>query len=74
MFDTNIYTQDKLFLGTFFEMAWVFDDPQTVAIGICSDRDSHPFVNHPFVKQTIHAWAKTHEEAIEMVDRFIDIG
>lgn len=63
----NIITPEKPMLGSYFELAWAFSNPEKVVIGICYDKEKQFHCNHPFVSQTVHSWVKNHIEAIELV-------
>ena len=71
--DLNIYSLDKPIIGSFFELAWAFNDSSKMVIGIFDGDPSEDFIcNHPFIKQTIQVWTKTHLEACELLERYLD--
>ena len=62
------------FIGTFFELAWCFDAPEKMVIGIFDgDHTKDSQCQHPFVKSTIHVWVKNVLEACKLLERFMDI-
>jgi len=73
-FDLNTYTAEKPSIGTFFEMAWAFDDPSKMIIGILRGdlRESWQF-NHPFIQNSVQVWVENEMEACAILDRFMDI-
>lgn len=67
----NHYTKEKTLCGTFFELAWYKMNPQKVVIGIFGGDPNENFVcQHPFVRATVHAWAKNEEEACDLLEQF----
>lgn len=70
----NMYTPEKPIIGSFFELAWYFDAPEKMVIGIFDGDPEKDFqCNHPFVKETVQAWVKTPREACELLERFMDV-
>jgi hypothetical protein len=73
-FDLNIYSPQKPSIGTFFELAWAFDDPSKIIIGILrGDLKESWLFNHPFIKNSIQEWVENEMEACVLLDRFMDI-
>ena len=68
----NVYTPEKPILGSFFELAWAFEDPNKTVIGIF---DSEPMMDihcsHPFVQEAVNVWVKNEEEAAEIIEELI---
>jgi hypothetical protein len=63
----------KPFIGSFFELAWYFDTPEKIIIGIFQGDPTKVIeCNHPFVKETIQIWVKHHIQACKMLEKFIN--
>lgn len=67
----NHYDKKKPIIGTMFELAWYYSDPEKTVIGIfdgnpCEDVNC----NHPFVKSVVDTWVKDEFEAAEMAMHF----
>ncbi len=70
----NKYSSEKPSIGTFFELAWYFDSPEKMVIGIFDGDPEKDFqCDYPFVKETIQVWVKTPLEACELLERFMDV-
>ena len=70
----NMYSPEKPIIGSFFELAWYFDAPEKMVIGIFSGDHTKDFqCQHPFVKSTIHVWVKDTIEACKLLERFMDV-
>jgi hypothetical protein len=70
----NIYSPEKPMIGTLFEMAWAYDKPGTMIIGIFDGDPKENFIcNHPFVSQSIQTWVQNEKEACLLLDRFMDV-
>ena len=67
----NLYDPDKPFIGSMFELAWYFDSPEKVVIGIYDGpRTENINTNHPFVRQTVDVWVKNEQHAARLIERF----
>jgi hypothetical protein len=64
--DLNKYDDEKIVLGTLFELAWAYDDPATTVI-VIGDELAGTMLFHPFVISTADIIVKTTEEAIALV-------
>jgi hypothetical protein len=66
------YGSEAPMIGTLMELAWYMDNPQKTVIGLLPDgkinEDAH--AAHPFVKEAIHVWTKSVQEACKMVCTF----
>jgi hypothetical protein len=70
----NMYSPEKPVIGSFFELAWYFDAPEKMVIGIFDGDPTKDFqCHHPFVKSTIHVWVKDTVKACKLLERFMDI-
>ena len=70
----NMYSSKIPSIGTFFELAWCFDSPEKMVIGIFDGDPEEAFqCAHPFIKETIQTWVKTPLEACQLLERFIDV-
>ena len=68
----NMYTPEKPILGSFFELAWYFDAPEKMVIGIFEGDYTKDFqCKHPFVDETIQTWVTSPLEACQLLERFI---
>ena len=72
--DLNIYTPEKPPTGTLFELAWAFEDPSKMVIGIFhGDPKKDRLCSHPFVSETIQTWVNSELEACDLLDHYLDI-
>jgi len=70
----NMYSPEKPIIGSFFELAWYFDAPEKMVIGIFDGDPTKDFqCHHPFVKATIQVWVKDAIKACKLLERFMDI-
>jgi len=68
----NRYTPEKPPLGSFFELAWYFDAPEKMVIGIFEGDHTKDFqCKHPFVDETVQTWVKSPLEACRLLERFM---
>lgn len=65
----NQYDPNKPLLGSFFELAWYYDDPNKAVIGF-ADNLNHYLVQHPFVQQAVNVWVNNEFEACELIERY----
>jgi len=70
----NIYDHEQPFIGSFFELAWFYDCPEKTVIGFSytNNPNEHPFLRHPFIKQTIDHLVKNVYEACELIDLYFN--
>lgn len=64
----NWYDEEKLVIGTLFELAWYHDHPEKTVIGICNDENQ--MCNHPFVKSVVTVWVKDETEACALILKY----
>lgn len=67
----NHYDPKKPMLGTIYELAWYYANPEKTVIGIFDGdptKDIH--CNHPFVRSTIDTWVKDEIEACKIIEYF----
>jgi nucleoside 2-deoxyribosyltransferase len=65
----NQYDKDKELLGTYFEMSWLYINPEKTVIAFADDLNSYK-CKHPFVKQTVDTWCKNEDEACYIIKRY----
>jgi nucleoside 2-deoxyribosyltransferase len=65
----NQYDKDRPLLGSYFEMAWLYERPSKTVIGFASDLDSY-LCRHPFTRQTVHTWCKNEDEACNIIEKY----
>ena len=71
----NRYDANKPIIGTLFELAWYYQNPEKCVIGVFSDdwtSDTH--CNHPFVRETVDVWCKDHMEAAHLLKYYYKRG
>lgn len=69
--DLNIYSQEKPIIGSYFELAWAYDQPHTSVIGIYNGDPQQAFhCKHPMVFGAVNIWVKNDEEAC---DAFLNV-
>jgi hypothetical protein len=63
----NHYDKKKPIIGTMFELAWYYDNPEKTVIGIFNgDPKEDINCNHPFVRAAVDVWVKDEWEACEL--------
>ena len=68
------YDKDKPILGSLFELAWCFDNPEKTVIGIYDEFDKRNVLfNHAFISQTVSCWVSTATDACALVKYYFDI-
>jgi hypothetical protein len=69
--DLNIYSDEKPIIGSYFELAWAYDQPYTSVIGIYDGDPKEAFYcKHPMVNGAVDIWVKNEEEAC---DAFLNV-
>lgn len=64
----NQYDKDKPMIGTLFELAWYYQNPEKCVIGVFDgDPCNDVHCNHPFIKETVDVWCKDHLEAAKLL-------
>lgn len=64
----NMYDKDKPMIGTLFELAWYYQNPEKCVIGVFDgDPRDDVHCNHPFVNETVDIWCQDHMEAAEIL-------
>lgn len=67
----NQYDKDKHIVGTMFELAWYYQNPEKCVIGVFDGNpEEDAYCNHPFVRETIDIWCKDHIEAAEILYKY----
>jgi len=69
----NIYSPEEPSIGTIYELAWYFDDPAKMVIGIHEDHRNDLRCQHPFVQATVHTWVKDEIEACKLLVNLLDV-
>lgn len=63
----NHYDPKKPVIGTMFELAWYYDNPQKTVIGIFNgDPKEDVNSNHPFVRAAVDVWVQDEWDACEL--------
>lgn len=63
----NHYDKKKPIIGTMFELAWYYVNPEKTVIGIFDGNPGEDVnCNHPFVRSAIDVWVKDEWEAAEL--------
>jgi hypothetical protein len=71
----NHYDTDKKMIGTLFELAWYYQNPEKCVIGIYDgDPMSDEHCWHPFVRETVDVWCQDHMEAAKVLDFYYRRG
>ena len=71
----NHYDKKKKMIGTLFELAWYYDNPEKCVIGIFEGdptKDEH--CHHPFVRETVDVWCQDHMEAAQLLRDYYNRG
>jgi nucleoside 2-deoxyribosyltransferase len=72
--DLNQYDPNKPLLGSFFELAWYFMNPQKTVIGYAENLNSY-LCQHPFVQGAVSTWVRDTDEAIYILKKyFVNAG
>jgi len=67
----NHYDKRKPVIGTMFELAWYYGNPEKTVIGIFNgDPKEDVNCNHPFVRSAVDAWVKDEWAAAELAMHF----
>lgn len=69
----NQYDPNKPLLGSFFELAWYFANPEKTVIGFADDLNSY-LCKHPFVQGAVSTWCNNEEEAIYLLRKYFITG
>lgn len=60
----NHYDLNKPFIGTLFELAWYYQNPEKCVVGVFYGNPKEDiYCNHPFIRETVDVWCKDHIEA-----------
>jgi hypothetical protein len=71
----NQYDKDKPMIGTMFELAWYYQNPEKCVIGVYDgDPANDLHANHPFVRETVDVWCQDHMEAAEVLRSYYRRG
>ena len=65
----NQYDPSKPLLGSFFELAWYFVQPEKSVIAFADDLNDYQ-CQHPFVQQAVTTWCKDAEEASYLLEKY----
>ena len=65
----NQYDKDKPLLGSFFELAWYFANPEKTVIGFADDLDSY-LCKHPFVQGAVSVWCNDVYGSIYLLQKY----
>ena len=70
----NQYDPDKPLLGSFFELAWYYMNPQKTVIAFADEYETDYQCQHPFVQQAVNCWCRTWEEACFVIEKYFSLG
>ncbi|RLA00502.1 MAG: hypothetical protein DRQ47_09400 [Gammaproteobacteria bacterium] len=71
----NQYDPNKPTIGTLFELAWYYQNPEKCVIGVFGgDPTNDVHCNHPFVAETVDVWCKDHMEAAALLKDYYNRG
>jgi hypothetical protein len=71
----NQYDKKKPMIGTLFELAWYYQNPEKCVIGVFDGNPSDDVhCNHPFVNETVDVWCKDHIEAAQLLRDYYNRG
>ena len=71
----NQYDPIKPMIGTLFELAWYYQNPEKCVIGVFEgDPENDIYCNHPFVRETVDVWCKDYMEAAIMLRSYYNRG
>ena len=71
----NHYDKKKKMIGTLFELAWYYDNPEKCVIGVFDgDPTTDEHCNHPFVAETVDVWCQDHMEAAQLLRDYYNRG
>jgi hypothetical protein len=65
----NQYDPNKELLGSYFEMAWLYLNPEKTVIAFADDLNQYN-CKHPFVSQTVDTWCENVDQACYVVERY----
>ena len=65
----NQYDPDKPLLGSFFELAWYFAEPEKTVIGYADDLNSY-LCQHPFVQGAVSTWVNDVVDAVYLLKKY----
>jgi len=71
----NQYDGLKPMIGTLFELAWYYQNPEKCVIGVFDgDPENDVHCNHPFVRETVDVWCQDHLEAAQLLRDYYNRG
>lgn len=71
----NQYDPLKPTVGTLFELAWYYQNPEKCVIGVfAGDPTNDVYCNHPFVRETVDVWCHDHMEAAQLLKDYYNRG
>lgn len=71
----NQYDPEKPMIGTLFELAWYYQNPEKCVIGVFEgDPTKDVHCNHPFVNETVDVWCQDHMEAAQLLRDYYNRG
>jgi hypothetical protein len=69
------YDPLKPTIGTLFELAWYYQNPEKCVIGVFDgDPTKDVYCNHPFVKETVDVWCQDYMEAARLLKAYYNRG
>lgn len=71
----NQYDSLKPTVGTLFELAWYYQNPEKCVIGVFEgDPTNDVYCNHPFIRETVDMWCQDHMEAATILKDYYNRG
>lgn len=71
----NQYDPLKPTIGTLFELAWYYQNPQKFVVGVFDgDPKNDVHCNHPFVRETVDVWCEGHIQAASLIRDYYNRG
>ncbi len=71
----NQYDSLKPTIGTLFELAWYYQNPEKCVIGVFNgDWQNDVYCSHPFVRETVDVWCEDHITAAKLLRDFYNRG
>lgn len=65
----NQYDPDKPLLGSFFELAWYFAEPEKTVIAFAENQESY-ICQHPFVRGAVSVWVPDVVDAVYLLKKY----
>lgn len=71
----NHYDVNKPIIGTLFELAWYYQNPEKCVIGVFDGEwENDVCCNHPFVRETVDVWCNNYLDAAVLLRDYYNRG